>query len=159
MLLTGKRIKDERQMLAIGAKWERMNWFVRPGRYLIDYRNNERQFPRHEEPSAVHSAPGRPRQAINTVACVFFLLQTGLVNEREMDVWIEAVMAPFLLILPLLASLRYLIQPIGKRCSSSASVRRKKCIAKKRASHAAWIPRRLSESPLGSTPRFIDLSR
>lgn len=57
---------------AFGAKWERMNWFVRPGRYLIDYRNNERQFPRHEEPSAVHSAPGRPRRAINTVACAFF---------------------------------------------------------------------------------------
>lgn len=94
----------------------RMNWFVHPARYLIDYRNNERQFRRHEEPIAVHSLTFEKR-TINAIApFFFFLLQISLVNEREMDVWIETNMAPFLLILPLLASL---IHPIGKWGSSS----------------------------------------
>lgn len=66
-----------------------------------------------KSPAAAHSTPSAAGLLIRLHA-PFFLLQTGLVNEREMDVWIEAVMAPFLLILPLLASLRYLTQASGK---------------------------------------------
>lgn len=40
-------------------KRERMNWFLHPTWYLIDYRNNERQSRRHEEPIAVHSLHSR----------------------------------------------------------------------------------------------------
>lgn len=110
---------------AIDAKQEWMNRFVRPGWYLIDYRNNERAatWRAHRVAFRAPAKSGGVRELLirfHTLTCAFFLLQrTGrLVNEREMDVWIKAVMAPFLLILPLLASLRHLIQPIGKWGSS-----------------------------------------
>lgn len=65
-----------------------------------------------------------------------------------MDVWIEAVMAPFLLILPLLASLRYLIHPIGKRCSSSTSVRRKNATASRKSERVVQLESLAFRKPL-----------
>jgi len=79
-----------------------------------------------KSPIAAYSTSERLWRPINAVVCTFFCCRgIGLVNEREMDVWIEAIMARFLLILPLLASLRHLIHPIGKWSSFSRFVRRK----------------------------------
>lgn len=147
------RKEDKRwkvEMLAIGAKWERMNWFVRDDTWSIIKIMNASFRDMKSPLQCIQRREDCGGLLIRLCALFFCYRSASNVNEREMDAWIEAVMAPFLLILPLLASLHYLIQPIGKWCSSSMFIRWKMQRHREKTSRSYNLNPSLSESPLGS---------
>lgn len=76
-----KRIEDERQMVVHETGADELIHSY-PTRYLIDYRNNERQSQRHEEPIAVHSLLSRSELLIRLHALFFCYRSASWMNAR-----------------------------------------------------------------------------